>query len=207
MATQKVTQNHVSYVFSKEIILKSLLEKGIISDSDFDRYDQMLYDRYHMDTDLGLPRPVVQNNFDETLQDRSAANLARFTDIDYISLTTVAKEVKEKSPGYLVQSWLRDSKTLAFLRCWELKNNPLFDDIGYHELLKEMKSPSVTLTAKRWMDSTAGIGLQSKLGKRGGTFAHPEIAYAFKAWLNPDFQYALIQSYILMNSSQEHGVK
>lgn len=66
MDTEQKTRNHVSYVFSKEMILKKLLREGIISDSEFEWYDQMLYDRYQMDASTGCPRPVslsaVQDN-------------------------------------------------------------------------------------------------------------------------------------------------
>lgn len=52
MDAEQKTRNHVSYIFSKETILKKLLQDGIISDSEFKRYDQMLYDRYQMDASL-----------------------------------------------------------------------------------------------------------------------------------------------------------
>ena len=57
----KTTQNYVSYIYSKEVILKSLLEKGIIGDDAFSRYDQILYDRYHINASLGVPRPIVRS--------------------------------------------------------------------------------------------------------------------------------------------------
>ena len=60
---------------------------------------------------------------------------------------------------------------------------------------EELKSPSSTLTAKKWIEATNAIGLQSKQGKNGGTYAHPEIACAFCAWLRPEFQYSLVQSF------------
>ena len=61
MDAEKVTKNHVSYIYSKEIILKNLLQQGIISNQDFDRYDQMLYDRYHIDSSLGISRPIISS--------------------------------------------------------------------------------------------------------------------------------------------------
>ena len=62
--------------------------------------------------------------------------------------------------------------------------------------MEEMKNPSLTLTAKKWIETTNAVGLQSKMGKNGGTYAHSEIACAFCAWLRPQFQYSLVQSFL-----------
>lgn len=191
MDAEQKTRNHVSYIFSKETILRELLREGIISDSEFERYDQMLYDRYQMDASTGCPYPVsllaTQN---------STVQLQNSTFADYISLTAAAKKVLENEPGYAVQSWLRDMKTIEYLHFWELKNNTGFNETGYEALLEEMKNSSLTLTAKKWIETTNAIGLQSKMGKNGGTYAHPEIACAFCAWLRPEFQYSLVQSFL-----------
>lgn len=104
MDAEKMTKNHVSYIFSKEVILKGLLEQGVISDTDFDRYDQMLYDRYHIDVNLGLPRPVVKTQMQDTPKSSSAADSASSAAGNYISLTSAAKEINPESPGYVVQS-------------------------------------------------------------------------------------------------------
>ena len=204
MDAGQTTQNHVSYIFSKEVILKGLLEQGTISESDFERYDQMLYDRYHISASLGIPRPIVGERPDESSEKQMPTVGTKPAKLDYISLTAIAKEVNETSPGYLIQSWLRDVHTIEYLHCWELKNNPSFNEEGYRELEEEMKSPSTTLTAKKWILATSAIGLRSKLGKGGGTSAHPEIACAFRAWLYPEFQYELIQHYLAVNDEQGH---
>ena len=77
MDAEKVTKNHVSYIYSKEIILKNLLQQGIISNQDFDRYDQMLYDRYHMDSSLGISRPIISSQSAE-LPDADQSDLKFF---------------------------------------------------------------------------------------------------------------------------------
>lgn len=195
MDTAQKTQDYVSYIFSRDVILKKLRDQGVISDSDFERYDQMLYDRYHIDIDLGVPRPIAGSHPTSSAHNISAAAAGKSMR-KYISLTVIAREVNEKSPGHVIQNWLRDSNTVRFLRCWELENNPDFDDVGYDALLEEMKSPAVTLSVKKWVDATGAIGLQSKLGKNGGILAPEEIACAFRAWLNPEFQYQLVQDYL-----------
>ena len=189
MDTEKMTKNHVSYIYSKEIILKKLLQQGIISNQDFERYDQMLYDRYHIDSSLGTPRPMISNQSSELpVVDQS--------DFTYLSLTDEARSVNQDQPGYVIQSWLRDRTTISFLHYWETQNNENFDAAGYKALEEELKSPTLTMTAKKWIEATRAIGLRSKQGKNGGTYAHPEIACVFRAWLRPEYQYTLVQSFL-----------
>ena len=189
MDAEKVTKNHVSYIYSKEMILKNLLQQGIISNQDFERYDQMLYDRYHMDSSLGISRPIISSQSAE-LPD------ADQSDFIYLSLTDEARSVNQDQPGYVIQSWLRDRTTISFLHYWETQNNENFDAAGYKALEEELKSPTLTLTAKKWIEATRAIGLRSKQGKNGGTYAHPEIACVFRAWLHPEYQYTLVQSFL-----------
>ncbi len=87
MDAEQKARNQVSYVFSKEVILKNLLQEGLISDLEFERYDQMLYDRYQMDATTGIPHPNSLAVSDETEQ------LHTDVLIDYISLTAEAKKV------------------------------------------------------------------------------------------------------------------
>lgn len=114
-------------------------------------------------------------------------------DESYISLTEIARTHSEDSPGYVIQSWLRSGNTLAFLNLWEQKNNPDYSEDGYTELLEKKKAASFTLTPKLWSDRTKAIGIVSKQGKTGGTFAHPMIAREFASWIAPEFKMLLIK--------------
>lgn len=111
----------------------------------------------------------------------------------YISLTEVARAHSEDAPGYVIQSWLRSGNTLAFLNLWEQENNPNYSETGYAELLKRKKTASFTLTPKLWIDQTKVIGIVSKQGKNGGTFAHPMIACEFASWIAPEFKMQLLK--------------
>ena len=111
----------------------------------------------------------------------------------YISLTEVARAHSEDAPGYVIQSWLRSGNTLAFLNLWEQENNPNYSKTGYAELLKRKKTASFTLTPKLWIDQTKAIGIVSKQGKNGGTFAHPMIACEFASWIAPEFKMQLLK--------------
>ena len=114
-------------------------------------------------------------------------------DESYISLTEIARAHSEDAPGYVIQSWLRNGNTLAFLNLWEQENNPNYSEVGYAELSKRKKNASFTLTPKLWIDQTKAIGIVSKQGKNGGTFAHPMIACEFASWIAPEFKMQLLR--------------
>ena len=114
-------------------------------------------------------------------------------DDSYISLTELARNHSKAASGYVIQSWLRNGNTLAFLNLWEQENNPNYSEVGYAELSKRKKNASFTLTPKLWIDQTKAIGIVSKQGKNGGTFAHPMIACEFASWIAPEFKMQLLR--------------
>lgn len=93
----------------------------------------------------------------------------------------------------MIQSWLRSGNTLAFLNLWEKENNPNYSEADYMELLEKKRAASFTLTPKLWIDRTKAIGITSKQGKSGGTFAHPMIACEFASWIAPEFKMLLLK--------------
>lgn len=111
----------------------------------------------------------------------------------YTSLTEIARAHSEDAPGYVIQSWLRSGNTLAFLNLWEKEHNPDYSETGYMELMEKKKAASFTLTPKLWIERTKAIGIVSKQGKSGGTFAHPMIACEFASWLAPEFKMLLLK--------------
>lgn len=111
-----------------------------------------------------------------------------------VSLTQFAKRKNETTPGYVIQSWLRDRKTLEFLRLWEKEHNVRdFKDESAKKLIEKTHEPSFTLTAKVWISETNARGIESKQGSSGGTFAVEPIAIDFITWLCPERRYELIK--------------
>ena len=123
------------------------------------------------------------------------ASMSQSNELDesYISLTKIAQAHSDDSSGYVIQSWLRSGNTLAFLNLWEKENNPDYGEGGYTELLEKKKTASFTLTPKLWIERTKAIGIVSKQGKSGGTFAHPMIACEFASWITPEFKMMLLK--------------
>lgn len=116
---------------------------------------------------------------------------------DYINISDIAGRVSEMSSGYAVQSWLRDYKTLEFLKLWECKHNPDFDKAAYDELIERSKESSITITPKLWIETTQAIGIRSTQGRYGGAFAHPAIACAFLMWLSPRYRLMMVETFLL----------
>ena len=113
-----------------------------------------------------------------------------------ISLTDIARRFEPENPSYLIQSWLRSRNTIEFLGEWERNNNKQFNEEAFQKLLKDVRSPSYTLTPKRWIETVNAIGLESKRGKNGGTMAHPFIACDFEMWNDMQFRYEVLKYFM-----------
>ena len=96
---------------------------------------------------------------------------------------------------YIIQNWLRNRNTIEFLGIWEQLNNPDFKPIEFDGFRKQAGLNSFVLTAKRWIEQTGAIGLVSKAGRYGGTYAHKDIAFEFAAWISVEFKLYLIKEF------------
>ena len=114
---------------------------------------------------------------------------------DYISLTDIARYKDTERTDYLISNWLRNRNTIEFLGIWEQLNNSRFNPIEFDGIRKQAGLNSFILTAKRWIDSTGAIGLISKPGRYGGTYAHKDIAFEFAAWVSVEFKLYLIKEF------------
>ena len=113
---------------------------------------------------------------------------------DYISLTDIAK-YKSDEPNDVIRNWLRSKDTIEFLGLWEIINNPNFKPVEFDGFKKEAGSNAFTLSPQRWIEKTNAIGIISKSGRYGGTFAHKDIAFKFASWLSAEFELYIIKDY------------
>src|SRR5882757_5220390 len=114
---------------------------------------------------------------------------------DYICVTDIARYKDSERTDYIIQNWLRNRNTIEFLGIWEQLNNPDFNPIEFDGIRKQAGLNSFILTAKRWIESTAAIGLISKPGRYGGTYAHKDIAFEFASWVSVEFKLYLIKEF------------
>ena len=98
---------------------------------------------------------------------------------DFISLTDIARSKNPDEPKDVVKNWLRSKSTIEFLGLWETINNENFKGVEFDSFKKEAGSNSFTLSPTKWIENTNAIGIISKAGKYGGTFAHVDIAFEF----------------------------
>ena len=120
---------------------------------------------------------------------------------DYISLTDIAK-YKSDEPNDVIRNWLRSKDTIEFLGLWEIINNPNFKPVEFDGFKKEAGSNAFTLSPQRWIEKTNAIGIISKSGRYGGTFAHSDIAMEFVSWISAEFKLYIIQDYKRLKSDE-----
>ncbi len=116
-------------------------------------------------------------------------------DSDYISLTDMARYKDEDRTDYVIQNWLRNRTTVEFLGIWEQLYNPGFKPIEFDGFRKQAGLNSFVLTPKQWIEKTGAIGIVSKAGRYGGTFAHKDIAFEFASWISVEFKLYLIKEF------------
>lgn len=114
---------------------------------------------------------------------------------DYISLTDIARYKNPNEPKDIVKNWLRNRSTIEYLGLWEQINNPDFKGVEFDSLLFEAGSNSFTLSPSKWIEITNAIGIVSKTGRGGGTFAQKDIAFEFASWISAEFKLFLIKEF------------
>ena len=114
---------------------------------------------------------------------------------DYISLTDIAKYHNTERPADVIKNWMRLRNTVEYLGLWERLNNPVFKVVEFDHFKNSAGSNSFVLPPQTWIAATNAIGITSKSGRYGGTYAHSDIAFKFAAWLSPEFELYLIKDY------------
>jgi hypothetical protein len=111
---------------------------------------------------------------------------------DYISITDIARHRDAERSDYILQNWLRNRSTIEFIGLWEQLRNSNFNSIEFDGIKNMAGSNSFSLTPKRWIETTKAIGIVSKTGRYGGTYAHKDIAFEFASWISAEFKMYLI---------------
>ena len=112
---------------------------------------------------------------------------------DFISLTDMTRKFGDDS---LIYNWMRNRNTLEYIGIWEQIHNPGFKGVEFETFKSQAGLNSFSLTPRKWIEATGAIGIQSRAGRYGGgTYAHPDIAFEFGAWLSPEFKLYLIKEF------------
>ncbi len=116
-------------------------------------------------------------------------------DEDFISLTDIARCKDSRRTDYVIQNWMRMRATIEFLGLWEKLNNSDFKPIEFDGFRFMSGLNSFSLTPKRWIENTNAIGMASRSGRNGGTYAHKDIAFEFASWISAEFKLHLIKEF------------
>jgi len=114
---------------------------------------------------------------------------------DYISLTDIAKHKEPNRSDHVIQNWMRNRNSIEFLGVWERLNNADFKPLEFEGFRNKAGLNSFVLTPRQWIDATHAIGLVSKSGRYGGTYAHKDIAFEFASWISVEFKLYLIKEF------------
>jgi hypothetical protein len=114
---------------------------------------------------------------------------------DYICLTDIAKHKEPNRSDHVIQNWMRNRNTIEFLGVWERLNNVNFKPLEFEGFKNKAGLNSFVLTPRQWIDVTNAIGLVSKSGRYGGTYAHKDIAFEFASWISVEFKLYLIREF------------
>jgi len=121
---------------------------------------------------------------------------------DYISLTDIAK-YKSENPTAVIGNWLRNRNTIEYLGIWESLYNPQFNPLEFEGFKKEAGLNAFTLSPQKWANATNAIGIISKSGRYGGTYAHKDIAFKFASWISVEFELYIVKEFQRLKQDEQ----
>ena len=133
--------------------------------------------------------------------------IMRIGDIDYISLTDLARYKNPIEPKDVVKNWLRTKTNIEYLALWEQMHNPNVKGVEIDTFKNEAGTHYFTMSPQRWIKETNAIGIVSKSGNNGGTYAHPDIAFEFASWISPEFNLYLITEFERLKQNEGYQNK
>ncbi|MEP7268051.1 MAG: KilA-N domain-containing protein [Saprospiraceae bacterium] len=126
---------------------------------------------------------------------------------DYISLTDIARYKDADNTDTIIQNWLRNRNSIELLGFWEMLYNSNFKPLEFEGFRKQAGLNSFVLTPKRWIETTNAIGITSKSGRYGGTFAHKDIAFEFASWISIEFKLYIIKEFQRLKADENDRLK
>lgn len=143
----------------------------------------------------------------EIYVENNKVSVIRINNKEYISLTDLARYANPEEPKIPVQAWMRNKDVISYLGLWEKLNNENFKGHEFETFENEAGKHSFYMSPQRWIKETNAIGIISKSGNNGGTFAHSDIAFEFASWLSPEFKLYLIQEFERLKKNESYQYK
>ena len=120
---------------------------------------------------------------------------------EFISLSDIAK-YKSDDPNNTIRNWMRNRETIEFLGLWEKLHNPDFKPIEFDGFREQAGLNAFTMSPTKWITGVNAIGIQTKAGRYGGTYAHYDIAMEFASWVSAEFKLYLVKDYRRLKSDE-----
>ena len=133
---------------------------------------------------------------------QTAITLLKVNEQDYISLTDIARH-KSDDPTAVIGNWMRNRNTIEYLGIWETLYNPGFKPLEFDGFRKEAGLNAFTLSPQKWINTTGAIGIVSRSGRYGGTFAHKDIAFKFASWIPVEFELYLVKEFQRLKEQEQ----
>lgn len=134
-------------------------------------------------------------------------SIIRVRNTDYISLTDLARYKNPIEPKDVIKNWIRAKINIEFLALWECMYNPNVKGVEIDTFKSEAGNNYFTMSPQRWIKETNAIGIISKSGNNGGTYAHPDIAFEFASWISPEFNLYLIKEFERLKQKESYQNK
>ena len=134
-------------------------------------------------------------------------NVIRVDDKEFISLTDLARYADEEDPRYPIQNWMRNKDVISYLGLWESIHNENFKGVEFDTFKNEAGSNKFKISPQKWIRETNAIGMISKSGNNGGTYARIDIALEFASWLSPEFKLYVIQEFQRLKKDEAYQNK
>ena len=134
-------------------------------------------------------------------------NVIRIDDKQFISLTDLARYADEDDPRYPIQNWMRNKDVISYLGLWESIHNENFKGVEFDTFKNEAGSNKFKISPQKWIRETNAIGIISKSGNNGGTYARSDIALEFASWLSPEFKLYVIQEFQRLKKNEAYQNK
>ena len=124
---------------------------------------------------------------------------------DYISLTDIAKH-KSDDPFIVINNWMRNRNTIEYLGMWETIFNPDFKPIEFDRFKRDAGLNAFTLSPQKWVTATGAIGIITRSGRYGGTFAHKDIAFKFASWISVEFELYMVKEFQRLKEQEQSQI-
>ena len=132
--------------------------------------------------------------------------IIKIDDVDYISLTDIAKVKNPDDANGVISNWMRTRNTIEYLGIWEYLYNPNFKPLEFEGFKNEAGANAFTLSPQKWIEATNAIGIMSKSGRYGGTYAHKDIAFKFASWVSVEFELYIVKEFQRLKEEEQKTI-